>query len=85
MSAPFWYRVKDDGPRAGEVHLAGWDSLGGLNNGSGGYLPTSACPVCRALVPSSTKTAHEQWHARTDCPIPDDLMPGWVDPRRVDV
>lgn len=66
-----WFRIQS-GEHAGRLHLSGW-----LESAIGD-VGIAICPVCAALVMSEEaygdrQWAHEQWHARTDYPIPVDL------------
>lgn len=79
---PMWFRIKS-GEHEGRWHLRGWklSAIRGVPTGPGddGWLSLAICPLCYALVISDDKHAygdntwgHEQWHARTDYPVPAD-------------
>ena len=68
-----WYVIQR-GVHQGKWHLAGWME-GALDGGEG--LAYAHCPVCHAMICADGDSsygdqtwAHEQWHARTDHPIP---------------
>jgi len=79
-----WYRIPS-GEHAGRLHMAGWRLSAIKGEGFGarddGWLAYASCPVCFAMVVAEKKAghgdltwAHEQWHARTDHPVPDELL-----------
>lgn len=78
-----WFRIPS-GEHEGRWHLSGWmkTALNVLDASSQPmYIAVSICPRCRAVVFAdedlrrnaygNCEWAHEQWHARTDFPIPD--------------
>jgi hypothetical protein len=74
-----WFRILR-GEHEGRWHLCGWakTAIQVLDGGDRyGWLALSVCPRCFALVISDDRHvygdlewAHEQWHAGTDYPIP---------------
>jgi hypothetical protein len=64
--------------------MSGWrmSAIKGEGWGSDdGWLAYASCPLCFAMVVAEKKAghgdltwAHEQWHARTDHPVPDELL-----------
>jgi len=78
-----WFRIPG-GPDEGRLHMAGW-KLSAIKGEptdfrSDGWLSYGICPVCSAMVQADEKRVygdmtwdHEQWHARTDHPIPAEL------------
>lgn len=92
MNGGEWFVVLS-GDHAGEVHMRGWmlTALRLVPDGSReydrmhGWLALAICPRCAALVfaddnhaHGDKKTAHEQWHAATDWPVPAALLEGAV-------
>ena len=80
MTQAEWY-VVPSGRHQGEWHLAGWQlsAIKGEATGSrdDGWLAYGCCPRCHVLVIADDEHlygdltwAHEQWHAKTDYPIP---------------
>jgi len=78
--APKWFRVPA-GLDKGRWHISGW-MYSSLLLGDGTWFAFSICPVCYAMIPSARATghndyrdrtwSHEQYHARTDFPIPEE-------------
>lgn len=79
-----WFIVKS-GQHKGRPHLSGWRQTAiradATRPGGEGWLEYSCCPVCAAMVVADETHAygdltweHEQWHARTDFPIPAELL-----------
>ena len=79
-----WFRILS-GKDEGRLHMAGWklDAIKGESSGprDDGWLAFAHCPVCFAMVLADDRRAygdltwaHEQWHARTDHPIPENLI-----------
>lgn len=75
-----WFRIRS-GDHEGRWHLRGWmkTAIRGVPTGprDDGWLSLSVCPRCYAVVIADDAHAfgdnewqHEQWHARTDYPIP---------------
>lgn len=66
-----WERYENE--PGGHIRLKGWTSVRDLD----AEAQLLACPVCAAVVFDDGSTdlvwRHEEWHARTDCPIPDEL------------
>ena len=82
MNAGQWFIRSDDG----RPHLSGWGLTAFKTEATGksddGWRGLAICPRCHAIVfPDDepvwrgNQTAHEQWHAATDYPIPKDLAP----------
>ena len=80
MAAGEWYVILS-GAHEGRWHMAGWQASAHLGVSSGprddGWLTYGTCPRCSAVVEGNAAGpvgpniwAHEQWHARTDHPIP---------------
>lgn len=79
-----WFRIRS-GPDEGRLHMAGW-TLSAIKTEptdlrSDGWLSYAICPVCSAMVIADERQPcgdmtwdHEQWHARTDHPIPENLL-----------
>jgi hypothetical protein len=76
-----WY-VVPSGEHEGQWHMAGWRLSAHLGVPSGlrddGWLAFGCCPRCHAMVLNDDRGsygdltwAHEQWHARTDYPVPE--------------
>ena len=74
---PEWF-VIHTGEYAGRLHMQGW-MLSAIRT-SDGWMPFATCPRCYAMVLTDTghqgdwSWAHEQWHARTDWPVPESLL-----------
>jgi hypothetical protein len=79
-----WFIILS-GEHEGKPHLSGWmlSAIKGepISDRDNGWLSYATCPRCFAMVTSDNKHpfgdrtwAHEQWHAQTDFPIPDDLI-----------
>lgn len=79
-----WFIVPS-GDHEGRPHLRGWQlsAIKGESTGSrdDGWLAYAICPLCFAMVQADDRHAygdqtwaHEQWHARTDFPVPAELM-----------
>ena len=79
-----WFRILS-GEDEGRLHMVGWVH-GAIKAepaevGDDGWLCFAVCPVCHAMVLADDRRrsygdltwAHEQWHARTDHPIPASL------------
>jgi hypothetical protein len=78
-----WFVIRE-GEHKGRAHLSGW-MLSAIPIQR--FLPTesrwlayASCPRCFAMVISDEHSSvgdltwsHEQWHAATDFPIPDDV------------
>jgi hypothetical protein len=84
---PGWFRIAS-GEHAGRLHLSGWllsavkgEALSRLDDG---WLAYGTCPICHAMVMTEKDNpgrgdhswAHERWHARTDFPVPAELLTG---------
>lgn len=77
-----WFRIRS-GKHAGRLHLSGWLGSAHLGVSSGprddGWLAFAMCPLCYAMVPTDQPGygdltwGHEQWHSRTDFPVPEEL------------
>jgi hypothetical protein len=67
-----WFRV-EAGPKKGELRIAGW--VGFWLSSDLNWATFQVCPVCRAVISDSGENlrGHEQWHARTDFPVPEEL------------
>ena len=74
-----WFVRKD----VGKPHMAGWNYTAIKANPIGerddGWVALASCPVCGALVLAEgghrdLTGAHQQWHARTDHPIPAEIV-----------
>lgn len=76
-----WFRIPSDGKEhAGELHLIGWMESA-IQNADLSWVGIATCPRCFALVTvtgvyGDNRWAHEQWHARTDFPVPEHLQAG---------
>jgi len=76
-----WFLVTS-GENAGRPRLTGWTQSPATRNigrPEMGWVEFSVCPLCSAMVAFSDSFgdmtwAHEQWHAATDFPVPDDLF-----------
>lgn len=70
---PIWVRRELENEPGGHIELAGWKAVRDLD----AETQLLACPVCAAVVfddgASGLLDRHEEWHARTDCPIPAEL------------
>lgn len=75
-----WFKIPS-GPDAGRIRLRGWmlTAIGDPYHPSG-LVAVGICPLCSAMVMKDTEHAygdrtwnHEQWHAGTDCPVPESL------------
>lgn len=86
---PKWFRIPY-GEHEGRLHISGWmlSAIKGegsyRNDGteiSSGWLRYASCPVCEAMVVAEEHPSfrdrtwgHERWHARTDFPVPEELL-----------
>jgi hypothetical protein len=80
---PRWYRIAS-GEYAGMLHINGWKLSAikgdGRCMGGSGWVSYASCPICFAMVLTGDTAygdlswAHERWHARTDFPVPDELL-----------
>lgn len=84
-----WFRITG-GEHEGRLHLSGWMGSAIKGEGWGpsddGWMGFAHCPVCFAMVQSETPRPgqiraygdliwnHERWHARTDHPVPPELL-----------
>lgn len=76
-----WFRIPY-GEHQGKWHLAGWQLSaikGEPDRLSDGWLSYGCCPRCYAMVVADSKHpygdltwAHEDWHAATDYPHPEE-------------
>lgn len=85
MTRAKWFIVPS-GNHEGRPHLSGWRLTAIKGEATGtrddGWLSYACCPICAAMVVADDSHAygdltweHEQWHARTDFPIPAGLLP----------
>jgi hypothetical protein len=80
-----WFRIAS-GQHEGRLHLSGWhhSAIKGedLSKRGDGWFAYASCPLCWAMVVADGKNpghgdltwAHERWHARTDFPVPGELL-----------
>ena len=69
-------------PDIGMPHMAGWSYTAiktePTTTSDDGWIALATCPICHALVLAEEGRdqtgAHQQWHARTDHPIPADIL-----------
>jgi hypothetical protein len=87
LPTPRWFRSAS-GEHEGRLHISGWmlSAIKGEALGQGpaadGWLYYGICPVCHAMVVTAQHNpmlgdhswVHERWHARTDFPVPDELL-----------
>lgn len=83
-AAAEWY-VIGSGEHTGRAHMSGWQHTA-IRTGDHHVIESrwwslALCPRCFAVVQADKKDvfgdmtwAHEQWHARTDHPIPPDVL-----------
>lgn len=83
MTDAKWFVIKS-GEHEGRAHLRSWllSAIKGEATGprDDGWLAYAVCPICFAMVAAEDKAAvgdqtwaHEQWHARTDYPMPPEV------------